>query len=94
MCKFVRKYPNLYTKKSDVNAGCRYPNNLIMPMHKLSITSAGPYAMTIKAYNKLPNYIKAEPDANIFINLLKKFLQDKCYYELNEFFNDTTNAML
>lgn len=89
-CKFVRKHPELYTKRE--NAQFRYTsrqkNNLMAPPSKLKIHSTGPLKMTIKLYNKLPETIKSEPKDNIFVNKLKQILINKAYYSLNEYLDD------
>lgn len=91
-CKFVRQYPELFTKKIDIPR--KYPNRqnhnkLVLPMSKLKMHTNGPNKMAIKTYNRVPDKIKDKPN-NIFINLLKDILIKKCYYNLNEFLDDQT----
>jgi hypothetical protein len=43
--------------------------------------------MGIKIYNCLPTSIKIEINAKKFDQLLKKFLLDKSFYSLEEFYN-------
>lgn len=53
--------------------------------------STSTLVMSVKIYNKLPEAIKNEQKFNIFINKLKQYLIQKCYYNINEYFNDKLN---
>lgn len=89
-CKFVRKNPELYTKKQDVlGKPSRYNNNLVIPLSRIKLCSSGTLPMSIKIYNKLPNYMKEEKNYRVFIKKLKNMLNQKCYYTVNEYLEDS-----
>ena len=45
--------------------------------------------MTIKIFNKLPTDLSNKEQYKQFVNKLKTYLLDKCYYDLNEYLKDT-----
>lgn len=89
-CKFVRKYPEFYTKREDIQKKItlRHKNRLNLPTSRLKMHSDSAYVMSIKLYNKLPEPIRNIDKYNIFMNKLKTFLIDKSYYSVNEYLND------
>lgn len=93
ICKFVRKYPEYYTTRKDIQTKytLRHNKRLNLPTSRLKIHSCSPLVMSIKIYNKLPKHIKEENKTNTFLNKLKRFLEIKCYYTINEFFDDKLN---
>jgi hypothetical protein len=95
-CKFVKKQPELYTKLGDGprRYESRYKNNMIQTSSKLKLHSNGPYSMSIRIYNKLPNYIKDEQNYNKFIKSLKTFLKENSFYSVNEYLNPSSGEKL
>lgn len=89
-CKFVKKYPEFYKKRGDINVKykLRHRQKLLMPTSHLELFSSGPLSMSIKIFNKLPDSIKCIKKEKPFINKLKEFLISKHYYTLSEYFND------
>lgn len=87
-CKFVRKHPNLYSPVEVYRRNNRNLNKLKIPFSKLKLVSHSPHNMLIKIYNHLPNHIKNIEKSSIFSKELKRFLINKNYYNLEEFFND------
>lgn len=90
VCKFVRKYPDFFTKREDIQTKIilRHKNRLNLPKSRLKMHSNSTFVMSIKIYNKLPEIIKNLSKYNIFINKLKIFLETKCYYSISEYLND------
>lgn len=90
LCKLVRKYPDTYKTRGDIQTShsLRHKNRLNLPQSHLKMHSSSPYSMSIKIYNKLPEYLKQIEKTNIFINKVKQFLINKSYYSLDEFLND------
>lgn len=92
ICKFVRKYKELYTKRKDLP--CKYllrqKNKLVLPTSRLKLNSSSTFSSSIKIYNKLPDMLKNESNDIIFSQKLKQFLTSKCYYTINEYFDQNT----
>lgn len=90
ICKFVRKYPEFFTKRGDVQTEIilRHKNRLVIPTSRLKMHSSSAYVMSIKIYNKLPEEIKSINKYNTFINKLKLFLICKSYYNVTEYLNE------
>lgn len=91
-CKFVRKYPEFYTKRGKVlkNYSIRFRNKLMLPPSKLKLHSSGALVMSIKIYNKLSEQMREEEKDTVFINNLKKLLIQKAYYSVKEYLEDET----
>lgn len=93
ICKFVRKHPQFYSKRADIQTKhkLRHGNRLNLPTSRLNMHSSSAFVTSIKIYNKLPEYIKNTESNNIFTNKLKRFLLDKSYYTIDEYFKDKYN---
>lgn len=87
-CKFVRKNSHLYSPLTGVKRNNRNEHKLRLPTSKLQIFTSGPHCMAIKMYNKIPNEIKRIEKPHNFNKQLKQYLELKCYYNLQEFFDD------
>lgn len=92
-CKFVRKYPFFFKKRSDIvtKYALRHQNRLQLPNSRLQLHSSSPLVMSIKLYNKLPNFIKDIKNDRTFLRHIKELLTNKCYYSINEFLEDNFN---
>jgi hypothetical protein len=88
-CKFVRNHPKLYSTVGDEprRYESRFKNNLVQTTSKLKLHSNGPYAMSIRIYNKLPPQIKNEHNIKVFTRTLKKYLIEKAYYSVRDYIN-------
>lgn len=88
-CKFVKAHPEFYSTIGDLprRYESRSKNNLLQATSNLALHKNGPYSMSIKIYNKLPDHIKNEPNNNKCVNTLKKFLVANAYYTVNEYLN-------
>jgi len=63
-------------------------SNLHLPPSKLTVYQRGPYYSGIKAFNKLPTYVKnLLQTRKEFKRALKEFLYLHSFYSLNEFYN-------
>lgn len=93
LCKLVRKYPDSYNTRGDIqtNYSLRHKNRLNLPPSCLKLHSSSPYSMSIKIYNKLPEDIKQQNKTSIFLNKLKQYLIKKSYYTVDEYLTDTFN---
>jgi hypothetical protein len=87
-CKFIRKHSHLYSPIKNVSRNNRNLNKLKVPFSKLKLVSHSPHNMSIKMYNYIPNYIKNQETSSSFNKKLKSLLTTKCYYNLQEFFED------
>lgn len=87
-CKFVKKHPILYSPEKKIRRNNRYQNKLKIPFSNLKFVTSSPHNMTIKIYNHIPNSIKNSDNLKLFNKSLKKILINKCYYSLQDFFND------
>lgn len=81
-----------FLENSDINTHCmstRGENSLSIPVHRTALFEKGAYYNCVKIYNALPHDIK-QTNGNIpFKKKLKRFLIDKSFYSLNEFYSDS-----
>jgi hypothetical protein len=87
-CKFVRKYENLFKNQNPKPQlhNLRNRNKLVQAIPaNLQMFSKGPYSMSIRIYNQIPQYIKNETKYNNFVNKLKCYLITECPYNVREF---------
>lgn len=66
----------------------RRNNQLVLPTPRLELFRNSPYYRAISIYNKIPLNIKNEINNKTLSVKLKKYLIEKCYYSMHEFFND------
>lgn len=88
-CKIVRQNIELFKNVDDSytgSIGLRKRNKLILPKSNLSMHQTGPYSMAIRLYNALPKHLKEIDKYNKFVIALTDFLNDKCFYKLNEYY--------
>lgn len=91
--KFVRHNKNLFEGARHKNRYAPRSMNadkLELPTSTMALYHSSPYVCAIKIYNHLPTDIRTEQDTNCFLRRLKEWLIKKCYYHINEFFNDRT----
>lgn len=91
-CKFVREHPDFYSPLTNNKRNNRNLNKLSLPFSKMKLITSNSHIMTIKIYNHIPNHIKNLERHIQFTKQLKTFLINKCYYDLNEFFDDKGNS--
>ena len=84
---FIKKYC-LHTHMKSNIYNVRHQNNLETYIPKLTLVQRGPLHMGIKIYNKLPEAIKNKSTVTSFRNSLKKYLQLKVFYRLDDYLND------
>lgn len=90
VCKFVRKYPSLYSKAKDQytsTMNLRHQNRIALPTSNLQMSNKSPHMTTIRIYNNLPKEISEELKYPIFVDNLKKYLACNSFYTLQEFFD-------
>lgn len=86
MFKFVRNNPKLFNK--DENAIFKrkiVQKPLVVPRYRLKMCDKNCYKMAINIYNKLPNEFRELRD-NEFKNKMYRWLCDKCFYSIDEYF--------
>lgn len=97
VCLFVKKRPELFPLTKDHHTrdrNLRNKNRLAMPTSSLTLFHSGPYVMAIKVYNKIPRILKHMTNFNLFRNNLTRYLNQKCYYNLREFFEDINETKI
>jgi hypothetical protein len=63
-------------------------SNLHLPSSKLTVSQRGPYYSGIKAFNKLPTYVKNLLQTKKQLKrALKEYLHCNSFYSLTEFYN-------
>lgn len=90
-CKFVRKHPDLYIKAKDrhtSNLNLRYQNKIALPASNLQMSNKSPYNMSVRIFNSLPKEIAIESKYDKFVNSLKTYLINNCFYSLQEYLDD------
>lgn len=86
---YVKNRLNDYLTQRDIHQyNTRNKEKLYIPHCRLTSTMSGPYHMSIKIFNKLPDQIKNITNINKFKSELKNLLLPKVYYSINEYFND------
>lgn len=91
---FVHSHLYLFSKKSNArmrNVPLRSPyiNQLSLPSCKTALMRKNIINMAPLIYNKIPQALK-EFQSHLYKAKLKKFLIDKCYYNIHEFLSDQT----
>jgi hypothetical protein len=84
---FVKKNPTLFLPNSSVHAYLTRGSENIHILQQLCARK-GPHHSASLIFNKLPMSIKHIVDINVFKTELRKFLQPKGYYSVNEFLYD------
>lgn len=85
---FTRKNPQFFKKYTqfDLRLRQRDVTRLVVPQDSSALSQKNCHAMMVKTYNKIPVDIRLLPD-NLFIIKLRKYVLEKCFYTLNEFFD-------
>lgn len=84
---FVRNNMPLFPQHTRPE-GLRSQQRLATKIAKLEIINSGPHSMAAKVFNALPYHIQNIKDNTLFKITLNKYLIQKCYYSLQEFFSD------
>ena len=92
LLRFVAKNKELFTTNKEIHdKETRQHHNFHYPTVSLKKYQTGVHYMGIKIFNKLPTYIKTEyTNGSKFIHLVRKFLSEKSFYSLEEFFSYDT----
>ncbi|VEN55573.1 unnamed protein product [Callosobruchus maculatus] len=86
----IHSKKNEYVRSFDVHTfNTRQQDNFRIPKCRLSISQSVSETLGLKIYNKLPPNIKSRATLGAFRRDLKMFLYDRCFYTMDEFFNDT-----
>lgn len=81
---FVRKNNSLF----DAFKSIRHKHKLCCPKNRTAKLNSSIFCMATRLYNHLPESTLASPSNNIFKNNVKKLLNDKMYYSVNEYLSD------
>jgi exonuclease III len=89
---FVVKNKNYFTINREIHdINTRYCNNFYLPTTNLSKVQKGVLFSGSRIFNHLPSNIKsASADINRFKCLLKRYLIDRAFYTMNEFYENTS----
>lgn len=79
---------NLQQNKDFHNYFTRGASDFVIPKHKLVTFENNPLYIGVKLFNALHPNLKEINNIRSFKVQLKDFLIDKCFYSLNEYFND------
>jgi hypothetical protein len=93
--KFVKKYPEKFTKNVDHPDACmhvtrntKYNENDLFVAHCRNTNFAqNPLHMLARIWNQLPENLKAIENVKLFTKKLKLLLLDKMFYDMHEFFS-------
>lgn len=95
LCKFIHKNPVIFENAKE----CRLyaprtnqENRLALPKIRIQMYKESPYVSAIRIFNKLPNALRKEKNTKTFVLKVKDMLIKKCYYNLEEYFNDTFDS--
>lgn len=91
---FVRNNQHSLTTNAHINRGMqtRHQNDFSIPSHKTSHFESSPLYRGIKAYNKLPLYLKNMNNFVKFKTELKRTLTHNVLYNHNDYFSLVFNA--
>ena len=88
---FILESTTLIHKKYKSNQNShrtRYSNELRLPIPRSSLTKKSVIYESKKMYNHLPTSFKSERCIRRFRSVLKKFLQSKAFYTVDEFYGE------
>lgn len=91
---FVKDHPDYFISYSQIyTRSTRCKKKLYQPLAKSNVFKRNSFYMAIKIYNNLPTSIQECPRKQ-FCKVLTRWLLDKCYYSLHDFFNDQDNKAI
>jgi hypothetical protein len=85
---FVKKNSLIFKTNGGHSYETRNRNNLEVVAHNTSKFEHSPYYSCVKIFERLPQYIKQSNEKKFKSNLIK-FLNERCFYNLNDFLNYT-----
>jgi hypothetical protein len=88
-CVFAETHPNYFKKRDEMftrELRAQYKNLLYRPTCRSDIYKKNAYNMCIVLFNKLPNDLRIL-HGKVFKTRLTKWLQDHCFYSVNDFLN-------
>lgn len=86
---FVFQHKSIFQEASTMSKYSvrpKYQNKLFRPITRLTLSSNNSFIMAIKIYNKIPDNLKIMTFYRFKSNLTR-WLAEKCFYSINEFFN-------
>lgn len=87
ICIFVKRNLHYFvTYKEKYGQNCRQPNKLIFPKIRLALFSKNVYCMSIKIYNRLPNFL-LELNYKQFKYKITNWLIEKQFYSITDYLN-------
>jgi hypothetical protein len=90
LMKFLLQNQEMFASNINVhNINTRNKLKLHKPIHNLMLYQKGVYYMSIRIFNKLPEYTaNLAGNKKIFISTLSQYLVRKSFYSIEEFLND------
>lgn len=89
---YVKKNLDKYAKCGEVNHyNTRSANKLYVPAHRLNQVAKGPFILSIRIFNSLPDNIKSTNSLKHFKVAVTNFLKIRCFYSLQEYFDCCDN---
>lgn len=86
---FFKNNHSLFLTNSNFhNYNTRNKEQLCLPKHNTTLYSKSPYYIVQKIWNHLPIQIKSIVNLNKFKFAMKEYLLDKCFYDLDEFYEN------
>jgi hypothetical protein len=85
---FVKKNSLIFKTNGGHSYETRSRNNLEVVAHNTSKFEHSPYYSCVKIFERLPQYIKQSNEKKFKSNLIE-FLNERCFYKLNDFLNYT-----
>lgn len=87
---YIFKNRNKYIQNKCVhNFNTRQKEQYHIPFARCNVVSNSADIVGLKIMNKLPQDVKAVDSFNLFKNRLRQFLLQKCFYTLEEYFQDS-----
>lgn len=90
LCLLVKKNSHLFPQYSRPE-NLRPKKKLAISCSKLEFVNCGPHSMAVKIFNLIPEAIKSQPTLHKFKSTLNKYLVQKAFYSLKEFFTAVEN---
>ena len=89
-CVFRKQYPEFFSYNSDNHSyNTRNKDKVALPKHSTNILSKSTYYKCAILYDHLPKSLRNVKHLTFFRTLLKKFLVDMEYYDVQSFLGDT-----
>lgn len=94
LCMYIKNNPNLFPLHiKSMGKSSRDLHKLFIPSQRLKLFSNNVHCMAIKVYNRFPSRVRALPLTSFKLTLTK-WLHQKCFYSIKEFFDAPIDDIL